>query len=466
MATNQYPTYGMDTGMGMNRSSGGGVSNALRQGAQAQRVQGPSYARPQNTQYGQGMTQQPAQDNQARLMAQRAAQEANMAASGAQQYSSVSQAQLQPGGWSSNRFGGGQMGPGSQPSLYGHGGGQAPYTPSQYQPQQGMVQQPYQQPQQYQPTAYNGGMTTGQDMARSSGARGGGAPIDRPYTPEAQPGQVIVRDANGAPIAVPQPQQPAVGTQAPSNQFNWFPGMDPTSLQNNDERDAAMQAVQASLPIWQAQQNANQWGSEFNESQRRDDRDFGWQSQLDQFGMSLALQQQGMSEWQANEAASQWAASYNRDVSNDQWNQGFANRQLGLQEYSTTEGLNQSAQRMNNDFALGNRNADIQAQANQIDQMYKTGQLDLGARNAALAELTQSQNYGLQSRQLGTQEQELARRFGLDTQTQADLNVYRQQQMAQEAALAREQLAAQQQMAIMQTYGRNQRPNARWARNF
>jgi len=372
MATNQYPTYGMDTGMGMNRSAGGGVSNALRQGAQAQRTQGPTYAQPQNAQYGQGMTRQ-----------------AN------------------------------------------------PYD--------------------------------------SSYGRGGGVQQQRPYQPDPLPGQggITRQQSQYYNPTIPQYQMGSQPQQVQANQFGYYQGLDPTTLQSNDEREAALQAVQANVPIWQLQQNSYQYSQDANEANRRWQETFGYQQGLDQFNMGLATQQQQMAEWQAQQAANQWAQDYARQTGNDQWQQQFSQQQFGLQDYSAREGLRQSdyvnqqnAAYQQGQLGLGNRNADIQAQANQIDQMYKTGQLDLGARNAALAELTQSQNYGLQNRQLTTQEQELARRYGLDAQTQADLNVYRQQQMAQEAALAREQIAAQQQMAIMQAYGRNQRPNARWVRNF
>jgi hypothetical protein len=62
------------------------------------------------------------------------------------------------------------------------------------------------------------------------------------------------------------------------------------------------------------------------------------------------------------------------------------------------------------------------------------------------------------------QQQELARRFGLDTTTQEQLNTYRNAQLAQEAQLAAQQMAAQQQIATMQQFGRNRAPNTRWIR--
>jgi hypothetical protein len=50
--------------------------------------------------------------------------------------------------------------------------------------------------------------------------------------------------------------------------------------------------------------------------------------------------------------------------------------------------------------------------------------------------------------------------------TQNQLQEYRMQQLAQEAALQRENMAMQQRLATMQAFGRAQAPNARWARTW
>ena len=82
-----------------------------------------------------------------------------------------------------------------------------------------------------------------------------------------------------------------------------------------------------------------------------------------------------------------------------------------------------------------------------------------------MAELTQQQTYGLQMAQLNQAQQEQARRFGLDFETQRALEAYRQQELGQQAQLAREQMAAQQQQALLAATGRNQRANVRWMRS-
>lgn len=388
MATNQYPTYGMDTGMGMNRSaSGGGVSNALRQGAQAQRTQGPTYSQPRNTQYGQGMTRQ------------------------------------------------------AQP--YNQNVGQDMYAAMSAAGQQ-----------------YN-------DPYGSSYGRGGGT-MTRPYQPDPLPGQggITREQSQYYNPTMPQYQMTSRPAQVQANQFGYYQGLDPTTMQTNDEREAAMQSVQMNVPIWQLQQNAYQYAQDANEANRRWQETFGYQQGLDQFNMGLASQQQAMAEWQAQQAASQWAQDYARQTGNDQWQQQFSQQQFGLQDYATREGLRQSDYTAQQNAAYQQGQLGLQQQANRIDEMYKSGQLDLGQRNAALAELTQAQNYGLQQAALAQQQMEQGRRFGLDERTQAQLEIYRQQQLAQEAALTREQMAAQQQIATMQAYGRNQRPNAKWLRAF
>jgi len=371
------------------------------------------------------------------------------------------------------------------------------------------------------------------------------------YQPDPLPGGIPNKDSQ--PYynpSYPQYNPQGTGQQATPNQFSYYQGLDPTTLQSNAEREAALQAVQANVPIWQLGQNSYQYSQDFNEAQRRWNEQFNYQQGLDQYNMDLSGRQQTMAEWQASQAANQWAQDFNRQTGNDQWQQQFSQQQFGLQDYQTREQLNQSAQQMaqqaqyqQGQLGIGNRELDIRdqyqqgqlqqgnrqldiqqqlglgnidvqrqqnaineayntgrltnearqialaelaqgqnygiqqgqldisrgqlgvaQQANQIDQMYKSGQLDLGQRNAALAELTQQQTYGLQMAQLSTQQQEQARRFGLDFSTQQALEQYRQQELMQQAQLAREQMAAQQQQSLLAATGRNQRANVRWMR--
>ncbi len=329
---------------------------------------------------------------------------------------------------------------------------------------------------------------------------------------------------------VPQYQTPTYtpqgqGTAPNGGQFNYYPGLDPTSLEPNDERESRLQAVQASLPIAQFNQNNYQWGAEFDQANQRYWDQTGWQRQGDQFNMNLAAQQQAQAEWQAQQAANQWGQEFGRQTGLDQFNQNFSQQQFGLQEWQTQEQLRQQQQaqtqinQLSQDqlaqlrnyqtgqLGIGNRELDIRSQndqnqftlgqgqldqlrayqtgqlglgqgqldlanrtqtdqsayqmgqlgvaqqQNRIDEMYKNGQLSLGQAQQALAELTQQQNYGLQQGQ-----------FGLQQQTQNSLEAYRNAQLAQEASLSREQMAAQQQIATMNQFGRNRSPNTKWIR--
>ena len=332
------------------------------------------------------------------------------------------------------------------------------------------------------------------------------------YTPAPLPGsEPIMRDGSNPSYYSPTMPTYTPGTQAQpatANQFSYYPGLDPTTLQNNDEREAALQAVQANVPVWQLGQNAYQYSQDFNEAQRRYDNQFGYQQGLDTFNQNLSTRQQTMAEWQASQAANQWSADYNRQTSNDQWQQGFSQQQFGLQDYTQRAGVDQAQQqitqqgayqtgqlgvaqeqnrineayntgRLSNEqrqtalaeltqgqnYTIQQGNQAIAQQAQRVDEMYRTGQLDLGQRNQALQELQQSQTYGLQRDQFGQVQAEQNRRFGLDETTQRDLSAYRTSQLAQERELATQQMAAQREQAMMAAYGRNQMPQTRWMRS-
>jgi len=260
------------------------------------------------------------------------------------------------------------------------------------------------------------------------------------YTPAPLPGSTLGTKDGSQPnywsATIPQ-YQPQTTSQAytPSSGWSSAPGMSLTDFERDDFREQGLQYMQANLPYNQFLQNQQQYNADFGEGQRRWDQQFQYQQGLDQYNMGLTQRQQQMAEWQANQAANQWSADFNRQTANDAWNQQFTQQQLGLQR-----------------------------QAQDVDEMYKRGQIDLGQRNAALSELQNQQQYGMAQQQFAQQKLEQQRRYGLDVQTQAQLDAYRNAQMAQEAQLAREQLAAQQQASILSQFGRNQAPNARWVR--
>lgn len=92
--------------------------------------------------------------------------------------------------------------------------------------------------------------------------------------------------------------------------------------------------------------------------------------------------------------------------------------------------------------------ADIARGQLTVDAMYRSGQISAQQRELALAELTQQQSNALAQAQFGWQQQ------------------YAQMQMAQEAAIARERMQSEQQMAAMQAFGRAYAPNVRAIRSW
>jgi hypothetical protein len=133
--------------------------------------------------------------------------------------------------------------------------------------------------------------------------------------------------------------------------------------------------------------------------------------------------------------------------------------------------LAELTQRQNYELALNQQS--IEQQRARVEEMYRMGQISNEQRQIALAELTQRQNYLLSLRQ-----QQLAEQVGLgnldvnqqrlvlEALSQSQLQEYRMQQLAQEAALQREQMLLQQRLAAMQAYGRAQAPNVRWTRTW
>jgi hypothetical protein len=215
-------------------------------------------------------------------------------------------------------------------------------------------------------------------------------------------------------------QQATVGT---GQSFTWSP---PAWLQGqtqegwgSDAMSKAMQNYQQVLPYVQAQQNAMQYGMDFNENQRRWNDQFGWTQQNDQFNQNLASKQQTMAEWVAQQQQGNWGKQFGLDQELGRGNLALGNRDLDVKDWYNRQQVG------------------IAQQQNQIDQMWKSGQLSNQQRELALGELTQQQ-----------------------------LNTYRNAQLAQEAALTRENYANQKQLAAMQAFGRQQMPQSRWVRSW
>lgn len=238
------------------------------------------------------------------------------------------------------------------------------------------------------------------------------------------------------------------GFQSAPQSPNWFGQsiVDPALLgsrkvwEDKNSRDWMMNMQ----PWAQMQINSGQWGQQFDEGNQRYWDESAWGKQRDTFGMGLSARQQQMAEWQAQQAANQWGAQFGREGLRDDREWDLGNRQFGLQQQL---GLGE--------LGVKQGQLDVNREANSIDQMWKAGQLSNQQRELALAELAQSQKYGIESG-----------RLSLDTMTQKELTDYRNRQLAQEAQVAREQMANQQQIATMSAYGRAQAPNTRWARSW
>lgn len=340
------------------------------------------------------------------------------------------------------------------------------YNPNQYNPNQQMIG-PYKPPSMPRGAAPLGSTTGGMGGLTRGPQQGGYTPAPMPggwnpqvpqaggyggtpnagYTPF--PGNPMptpqmppnFNQAGGSPQAArPNPFGGNAGGASQYGPMDWVErlqlgGLTPETF--GDKNSAMARYLENILPPAQFAQNAYQWGQEFGEGNRRWNDQFGWQRQGDTFNMGLAGRQQQMAEWQARENANQWAAQFGREGVRDEREWDLSNRQFGLSQ------------------ELGRGDLGVKQQANTIDQMWKSGQLTNQQRELALAELTQSQKYGLDTQ-----------RLGLDTRTQDELTKYRNAQLAQEAAIAREQMANQQQIATMQAYGRSQSPNVRWARSW
>ena len=101
-------------------------------------------------------------------------------------------------------------------------------------------------------------------------------------------------------------------------------------MKQNDNRAAYASYIAAMTPYLQTQQNAVQYGQDFNEAQRRYNLDKAWQMASDQYTQGITGRQQNMAEWNAQEAARQWAM-------NQAYQQQRDAAEMGLAEYQTNQ---------------------------------------------------------------------------------------------------------------------------------
>ena len=225
-----------------------------------------------------------------------------------------------------------------------------------------------------------------------------------PY-PGAQPGNWNPMLPKPNPVA---PGQQAVRDTATMDFFKnapeiWKPG------QYAKPDEVMPNYIAATLPLLQLNQNALQYSQDYNEAQRRYNAEFGQTQGRDDYQRQLSTQQQKMAEWQAQQAATQFGQQLDWTKQTDMWTNNIANQQLGLQgrevDNQTFEGqTNRAGQQSLAQFQQGQ--IGIGQQQNQIDQMYKSGQLSQAQYDGATQRLQQQDTGRFQQGQIGVAQQQ------------------------------------------------------------
>lgn len=282
----------------------------------------------------------------------------------------------------------------------------------------------------------------------------------------------------------------------------WIRGLTAQQWGDPAMGQAAQNYTAISLPFSQLQQNAYQYGMDFNENQRRWDNQFGWQQNTDTFNMNLAQQQQQMADWVARQQQNNWQQQYgldsqvalgNLDISRQQqqsqdW---YQRNQIGVaQEQNRIDQMYKAGQLTNDQYAnetqriqaqnqlhLGNAqnqiaqynadterqqianqlhlgnvqnqisqfNADTARQQNAIDQMYKAGMLSNEQYANESQRIYQTGQLALGNREAGQQEWYQQQQVGLAQQQNQIDQMYKMGLLSQQQAeLALAQLTQQQ----------------------
>lgn len=184
------------------------------------------------------------------------------------------------------------------------------------------------------PTVYPGGWGAGPRPDGSAGASpfwSLSLPSLRSATPTVSPGRAaftrpgsstVTSTTTGAGGAVTNDKNQA--TTTPQEWEYW--GRDDQALKGLQTWASVM------LPYTQAQQNAFQWGAEFDEASRRYNVDTQWRQQLEQYNADLSTRQQQMAELQARDVSGQWRQEFARQAGNDAFAQQLALDELALAE--------------------------------------------------------------------------------------------------------------------------------------
>ena len=305
---------------------------------------------------------------------------------------------------------------------------------------------------------------------------------------------------------VPTPTAPATPTATPWGEVKNSAG-EPLQTKNFNTqalRDQYTAYMQATLPYNQFLQNQFQYNQDFTEAARRWDTQNAWQQSMDRYNMDLTGRKQTMAEWQQQEAAKQWAAQFGHQQANDAFSQGLANRQFDWQQ--SNDLFNQGLANRQFDWGkekdlfqqgLANRQFGLEeqklgqqkwyqqqqvqlaGQAQAIEQAYNEGRLSNEQRSIALGELKQQQDNAFRQLQLAEQlawaREQQQNTLGFSREELAATQAYRQQQdalaraqMAQQLQMQQAQIEATRRNAILQATGRNsgQAPNVNWMRRF
>ena len=111
------------------------------------------------------------------------------------------------------------------------------------------------------------------------------------------------------PVAPSQPQQAQVNQPTQFSPPSWMNWGNADWARSNGASQSLANLAQY-IPWLQQQQNAYQYGMDFNEAQRRWNEQFGQQQQNDQFSQQLARDQESRAAWAAQKAAEQWQQQY------------------------------------------------------------------------------------------------------------------------------------------------------------
>lgn len=218
------------------------------------------------------------------------------------------------------------------------------------------------------------GMSVDMGMGGNQGQnRGGGRPPSGAY-PNPDPVSNIPFPTNYTPVANPMNNP---GSALPVNPMpitgnNDNIIYDPNTWADKVKAEQYQKYLDNTIPYQQLQQNQYQYGSDFNEAQRRWNEDMMRQQGNDQFQQGLSRDQMSLAQWNAQTANSQWQEQFGAQRQNDLYGQNLAaqqqaaaDQQQGWQQQfqGGQQQWNQNIQQQQQN--LGMKQADIESQYKQ-----------------------------------------------------------------------------------------------------